>query len=72
MIAGLGGLGSIIAENLIHMGFQSLILVDPDVVEISNLSRLVGATFADVARGTRKVAAVKRQLLRLNTSLTIR
>ena len=38
-IAGLGGLGSVVAENLVRSGLGSLILVDDDLIEASNLNR---------------------------------
>lgn len=65
-IIGVGGLGSVIAENLIHTGFQSLHLVDPDHLEITNLNRIVGATYADAVAGRYKAAVVKEHLLRIN------
>ena len=49
-IVGVGGLGSVIAENLIHMGFQSVQLIDPDIVEFTNLNRIVGAYNSRCAR----------------------
>src|SRR6266849_8545911 len=39
-IVGVGGLGSIVAEHLIHMGFHEINLIDPDVLEMSNLNRV--------------------------------
>jgi len=65
-IIGVGGLGSIIAENLIHSGFQSLRLFDPDRLEIANLNRIVGATFEEAEAGRFKASAVKDHLLRIN------
>lgn len=65
-IIGVGGLGSIIAENLIHSGFQSLRLFDPDCLEIANLNRIVGATYAEAEAGRCKASAVKYHLLRIN------
>lgn len=38
-IAGLGGLGSVVAENLARAGVGHLVLVDFDVIEPSNLNR---------------------------------
>ncbi len=54
-IVGVGGLGSIIAEHLIHMGFQALNLIDPDVLELSNLNRVVGAYYEDAQQQRAKV-----------------
>lgn len=46
-IVGLGGAGSLINELLARLGVGHLILIDPDRVETSNLSRLVGGTHRD-------------------------
>lgn len=65
-VVGVGGLGSIIAENLIHMGFQDLHLIDPDRVEITNLNRIVGAYHEDAVQHRLKVDVVKEHLQRIN------
>jgi molybdopterin-synthase adenylyltransferase len=49
-VIGLGGLGSLAALELAHLGAGRLILIDPDVVERSNLNRLIGASEADIGR----------------------
>lgn len=49
-VIGLGGLGSLAALELAHLGAGRLILIDPDVVERSNLNRLLAATEADIGR----------------------
>ena len=56
-IVGLGGTGTIVAEQLAHLGVGSLLLIDPDVAEESNLNRLVGATRKDVGKPKAAVAA---------------
>jgi molybdopterin/thiamine biosynthesis adenylyltransferase len=50
-LAGLGGGGSHIVQQLAHIGFQRFVVYEGDVVEESNLNRLVGATSIDVPRG---------------------
>ncbi|MDE2590661.1 MAG: ThiF family adenylyltransferase, partial [Patescibacteria group bacterium] len=42
-IAGLGGVGSILAEFLARLGVGELVLIDFDIVSEENLNRLVGA-----------------------------
>jgi len=59
-IAGLGGGGSHIVQQLSHIGIGTLMPVDPDHVEDSNLNRLVGATDADIAAGTPKAVVAER------------
>jgi molybdopterin/thiamine biosynthesis adenylyltransferase len=71
LIIGVGGLGSLLAENLVHMGFHELFLVDPDFVEFSNLSRLVGATYNDAKQGRAKVDVVKDHLININPKVRV-
>lgn len=70
-IVGVGGVGSIIAENLIHMGFQKINLIDFDIVEKSNLNRLVGATYEDAKKKRKKVEVIGRHLKSINPFATI-
>lgn len=56
-IVGLGGTGSIAAQQLVHLGVRHFILIDPDVVEEANLNRVVGATPLDIGRSKVSVAA---------------
>jgi tRNA A37 threonylcarbamoyladenosine dehydratase len=46
-IVGAGGIGSLLVEDLAHEGIGELTIVDPDVVEKSNRSRIVGSTEDD-------------------------
>jgi molybdopterin-synthase adenylyltransferase len=57
-VVGLGGTGSVVAQQLAHLGVRRLTLVDPDRVEPTNLNRLIGATPQDV--GALKVAVAAR------------
>ena len=70
-IIGVGGLGSVAAEHLIHMGFHEIHLIDPDVLEISNLNRVVGAYYEDAEQKRAKVDVVKRHLTRINPKATV-
>jgi hypothetical protein len=46
-VVGLGGAGSIAAEMLARLGIGRLILIDPDRIEPSNLSRIIGSRRRD-------------------------
>jgi molybdopterin/thiamine biosynthesis adenylyltransferase len=70
-VVGVGGLGSIIAEHLVHNGFHHLHLIDHDRVETTNLNRIVGAGVADAQHQRLKVEAVRDHLLRINPEATI-
>lgn len=65
-VVGVGGLGSVIAEHLVHMGFSNIALVDFDRLEMTNMNRIVGATYADAETGRLKVEAVQSHLLSIN------
>ncbi len=59
-VIGTGGIGSMVAEQLARVGVEDLMLVDNDFIEKSNLSRVVGATKADVGRN--KAEVISRHL----------
>ena len=65
-LVGFGGGGSHIAQQLAHVGVGAFVVVDPDVVEDTNLNRLVGATAADVERGTAKGEIAERVIRGVN------
>lgn len=67
-IAGVGGLGSNCALNLVRSGFKKFKIVDFDIVEPSNLNRQF--YFLDQLN-TPKVEALKLNLLRINPDLEI-
>jgi len=62
-VAGLGGGGSHVAQQLAHVGVGEVRLVDPQAIEASNLNRLVGATQMDVKAHAPK-ANIARRLIR--------
>jgi molybdopterin/thiamine biosynthesis adenylyltransferase len=57
VVVGAGGTGSHVAQQLAHLGIGELAIVDPDVLETSNLSRVVGSTTDDVGAAKVEVAA---------------
>jgi molybdopterin-synthase adenylyltransferase len=56
-IVGVGGTGSIAAEQLAYLGVRKFILIDPDRIELTNLNRVVGAYTSDIGRFKTDVAA---------------
>jgi len=59
LIAGAGALGNEIAKNLAMLGVMRLIIVDYDVVELSNVSRMIFFDQSDVGKSKAKVLAQK-------------
>lgn len=68
-IVGVGGTGTHIVQQLAYLGVKSLILVDPDKVERSNLNRLVGASAVDIGR--KKVDVAERFIKSVNAKAVI-
>jgi molybdopterin-synthase adenylyltransferase len=63
VVAGVGALGNEVAKNLALAGTGRLLLCDPDVVSVSNLSRTV--LFSESEVGTPKAVAAAAALRRL-------
>jgi molybdopterin-synthase adenylyltransferase len=62
-IVGLGGTGSVAAQQLGHLGVGRFILVDPDLLEDTNLNRVVGTSDASVGQDKVEIAtALIRQI----------
>lgn len=55
-VVGLGGIGSVVAAQLMHLGVGHLVLMDGDRVEVSNLSRVFGVREADIGQFKTEVA----------------
>jgi len=70
-VVGVGGMGSIIAEHLVHMGFNHINLFDHDTLEVSNLNRFVGGYYQDAVEKRKKVDCVKSHLKRINPKARI-
>lgn len=59
MVVGVGAIGCEVAKNLALMGIGKMILVDNDVIELSNLSRQMLFTDEDIGKPKAMVAAEK-------------
>jgi molybdopterin-synthase adenylyltransferase len=70
-LVGLGGGGSHVAQQLAHIGFLHVQLYDGDTIELSNLNRLIGASFNDVQNRAKKVDIARRLMLSVNPNMKI-
>lgn len=70
-VMGAGGGGSILVEQLAHLGVGHLTVVDPDVVERHNLSRIIAASDTDARNHTKKVEVAARNAKRIDPSLRV-
>lgn len=62
-IVGCGGTGSAVAEQLVRLGVRDLLLIDPDELSDSNVTRVYGSGPADV--GKPKVEVLRSHLTRV-------
>ena len=68
-IFGIGGVGSFVVEALARAGVQNFVLVDKDVVGISNINRQLIATYDTI--GKAKVEVSKQRILSINPNAHI-
>ena len=71
-ILGLGGIGSLVAEYLARLGVGHFLLVDDDLVEESNLSRIVGAASSDARAHRTKLSVAKRMIRQASSQANIK
>ena len=69
LVIGLGAVGSWVASCLVQSGVRRLVLMDPDLVEVSNLHRQFGYLARDIGR--LKVDALSDALCRFADDLEI-
>lgn len=77
-IVGVGGTGSPTAEQLVRLGVQDIVLVDKDIFEKSNLTRVYGTFAGDVPKkqfkwlsSPRKVQLLVRHLKNINPKVAL-
>ena len=68
-IYGVGGVGSFVAEGLARSGIENMVLIDNDVVSISNLNRQIHANIETI--GKKKVEVMKERILKINPNAKI-
>lgn len=68
-VFGLGGVGSFVVESLVRAGVGNLILVDKDVVDITNLNRQLYALHSTIGKAKAEVA--KQRCLDINPDVIV-
>lgn len=69
LVCGTGGVGSFAVEALARTGIGSLILIDKDVVEASNINRQLPARLDTI--GKKKVHVLKEHVANLNPEIEV-
>lgn len=70
-VVGLSGGGSHVVQQLAHLGIGNLLVVDDQIVEETNLGRLVGATEADIDAATPKTDLAERVVIGIDSSIRV-
>ena len=68
-VLGAGGGGSILIEQLAHLGVGQITAVDPDIVKRHNLSRIMGASERDAREKRKKVHVARDHAQRIDPSI---
>ena len=68
-VVGVGGVGGYSIETLIRNGIENIIIVDKDVVDITNKNRQIIATNNTI--GKSKVEVFKKRILSINENYNI-
>ena len=68
-VVGCGGTGSAVSEQLARLGARYFLLVDPDHLSESNLTRVYGSGQCDVGRA--KVEVIADNLRRINSDVVV-
>lgn len=71
LLLGCGALGSVVADLLSRAGVGHLVIVDRDVVEVSNLQRQLLFDERDVAEGLPKAEAARRRIADINSDVRV-
>jgi hypothetical protein len=68
-IVGVGGTGSVVVQQLAHLGICRFLLIDPDRLDSTNLNRVAGSRAQDV--GNLKVDVARRMILEINPAAEV-
>lgn len=69
LIIGLGGVGGAALECVVRMGINNIIIVDNDVVDITNLNRQIISLHSNI--GKNKIDVAKERILDINPNCNV-
>lgn len=72
-IVGCSGTGSPVIEQLVRLGVAEIVIIDPDVVELKNLNRILNTRMKHVKNGDKKVYVLKDAMesIGIGTKVTV-
>ena len=68
-VYGIGGVGSFVVEGLVRGGIGNIILIDNDIISISNINRQIHATINTI--GISKVESMKERIQTINPEIKV-
>lgn len=68
-IYGIGGVGSFVVEGLVRAGIGKFILIDNDIISISNINRQIHANINTI--GKRKIDVMKERIKEINPNAKV-
>lgn len=71
-VVGAGSIGLDVIVRLAASGVEHIVVIDPDIVKLHNLDRLIGATIEDAHVGLSKVKLAAREAIRNGTAPGLR
>ena len=69
MVVGVGGVGGYVVESLVRSGIENIIIIDHDVVDVTNKNRQIIAL--DSTIGSKKVEVLKNRILDINNNANV-
>ena len=69
MVVGVGGVGGYVVESLVRSGIENIIIIDHDVVDVTNKNRQIIAL--DSTIGSKKVEVLKDRILDINNNANV-
>lgn len=64
LVVGVGGVGGYAVESLVRSGIENIIIIDYDIIDISNLNRQIIATLDNI--GKKKTEVMKERINSIN------
>lgn len=70
LVLGIGGVGGYVAESLVRSGISKIILIDHDIVDITNINRQIIALNSTI--GKKKVDIMEQRLKDINPDVIVK
>lgn len=68
-VYGIGGVGSFVVEGLVRSGVGHIVLIDKDVISLTNINRQIHANQKTI--GKRKTEVMKQRILEINPRIKV-